>query len=341
MITQILNPIKDNCACQKAAQLLKQGEVVAIPTETVYGLSANALDPFAVKKIFKAKGRPQDNPLIIHIAHANQMYELAKDIPQSAKELINVFWPAPLTIILKKSDIIPDDVSAGLDSVGIRLPKNEIAREIIQNCGFPLAAPSANTSGKPSPTKAKHVIDDLNGKIAAVVDGGSCCIGVESTVISFIEQKPRLLRPGGITLEQIESVIGNVEIDKAINSKINNNEKVRAPGMKYRHYAPRASVIVVCGRPEKTAEYIKQNAKENSGIICFDEYEHFFKTYEFRKIGSKDNISEQAKNIFEVLRQFDETNVCEIFAQCPSEDGLGLAVSNRLKKASGFNFITV
>lgn len=339
MNTQLLNPDKDEKAYEKAAKYILAGEVVGMPTETVYGLAANALDGQAVKKIFIAKGRPQDNPLIVHIADLKQMDNLVSFIPENAKKLADTFWPGPLTIILPKAECIPIEVSAGLDTVGIRFPNHKVAQNLIKAAGVPLAAPSANLSGRPSTTTAQHVMEDLNGKIPAVLEGGACTVGVESTVISLAGDKPRLLRPGGISLEQLMEVIGEVEVDRAIKEKIGDDVRVSAPGMKYRHYAPKAPVTVVCGDANKTAEYIKQNANKTEGILCFKEYMNMFSDYKCFEMGFKDDVSSQAKRIFDALRAFDETDVTEIWTQCPSDEGLGLAVANRLKKAAGFHVI--
>ena len=250
MKTIILSPQFDKSAVKTAANLLLQGEVVGMPTETVYGLAANALSGEAVEKIFRAKGRPQDNPLIVHIADFDQIYDLCPAVPPQAKALAEAFWPGPLTMIVPKGDCIPDEVSCGLETVGIRLPSHPLARDLIRTAGVPLAAPSANTSGRPSTTTAEHVLHDMDGKIAAILDGGPCGVGVESTVVTLALDKPRLLRPGGITLEQLRSVLGEVEVDRALYEKIGDDVKVSAPGMKYRHYAPKAPVTV-CEVPHK------------------------------------------------------------------------------------------
>ena len=250
MKTTLLTPETDENAVKTAAELIRAGEVVGMPTETVYGLAANALNGEAVKKIFLAKGRPQDNPLIVHIADFEQIYDLCPAVPPQAKQLADAFWPGPLTMIVPKGDCIPDEVSCGLDTVGIRLPSHPMARALIRESGVPLAAPSANTSGRPSTTTAAHVMHDMDGKIAAVLDGGACGVGVESTVITLALERPRLLRPGGITLEQLRSVLGEVDVDRALYEKIGDDVKVSAPGMKYRHYAPKAPVTVVRGNPQ-------------------------------------------------------------------------------------------
>ena len=326
-----------------AAELLKNGGVVGIPTETVYGLAADALNPEAVKKIFKAKGRPGDNPLIVHICDFSDIerLNLVTKIPDTAKKLADAFWPGPLTMIMKKSDVIPNEVSAGLDTVAIRFPSHKTAQAIIRESGTVLAAPSANISGSPSPTTAQHVMNDMDGKIAAILDGGACGVGVESTVITLALERPRLLRPGGITLEQLRSVLGKVDVDRALYEKIGDDVKVSAPGMKYRHYAPKAPVTVVRGDPDKTAAYIAAHLGEQTGVMCFDEYRDRFPGCVVECFGSKADLGTQAREVFDRLRAFDDTGVQQIWAQCPSDEGLGLAVANRIKKAAGFSVIEV
>lgn len=340
MNTLYLQPETDGTAVARAAELLRAGEVVGIPTETVYGLAANALDPDAVRSIFAAKGRPQDNPLIVHIADIPQIYDIAAEVPESALRLAEAFWPGPLTMILPKRERIPMVTSGGLSTVGIRLPSHPLAREIIRAAGVPLAAPSANLSGRPSTTTAQHVLEDLSGKIAAVVEGGACSVGVESTVVSLCGSVPRLLRPGGISLEQLRSVLGEVEVDRALHEKIDDTEKVSAPGMKYRHYAPKAPVTVVLGTPDASADYIAARAESTTGVLCFDDcagrFAHCGAVFTF---GASQDVPEQAREVFDALRRFDETDCTEIFAQCPPSDGIGLAVSNRIQKAAGFHII--
>lgn len=327
----------------RAAALLRQGEVVALPTETVYGLGANALNVQAVRKIFAAKGRPQDNPLIVHISNLSQLPQLAREIPPLASTLARQFWPGPLTMVLKKSQAIPDEVSAGLDTVAIRFPAHPVAREIIELAAVPIAAPSANASGRPSTTTAKHVLEDLDGKVAAVVDGGSCGVGVESTVVDVTGDKLRLLRPGGITLEQLTAAAGPVEVDAALRRLLDQNETPRSPGMKYKHYAPRAPVTAVCGTSRQSYAYLCRHAQAGQGLLCFSEWEEAlrqqFPGCVVISYGPGDDHAVQAQRLFDALRQFDETEVASILAQCPQEDGLGLAVANRLKKAAGFTLV--
>ena len=326
---------------RQAGSIIRMGGLVAFPTETVYGLGADARQKDAAARIYAAKGRPSDNPLIVHIADFNQIYDLCPAVPPQAKQLAEAFWPGPLTMIVPKGDCIPDEVSCGLETVGIRLPSHPMARALIRESGVPLAAPSANTSGRPSTTTAAHVMHDMDGKIAAVLDGGACGVGVESTVITLALERPRLLRPGGITLEQLRSVLGEVDVDRALYEKIGDDVKVSAPGMKYRHYAPKAPVTVVRGNPQDTAKYIAAHIGDSTGVLCFDEYKNMFPNCIVECFGSRDDLGAQAREVFDRLRAFDDTSVTQIWAQCPSDEGLGLAVANRIKKAAGFSVIEV
>lgn len=325
----------------RAAEILKSGGLVGIPTETVYGLGANGLDPDAVSRIFQAKGRPQDNPLILHIPCADWLERYCRDILPQAYTLAEKFWPGPLTMILKRNDTVPDVVTAGLDTVGVRCPDHKVCRDIIEMADVPVAAPSGNVSGRPSPTTAQHMLDDMDGKIDAVVNGGACTVGVESTIVDLTCNPPRLLRPGGITVEQLEQVLCTVEIDSAVRRKMNENEKPRAPGMKYRHYAPKAPVTVVKGAAHETAEYIAKHAQQGNGVICFDEFAQMFCGRCVKTIGKANDPAEQARHVFDALRFFDDTDVCQIWAQCPDEQGVGLAVANRLNKAAGFQIVNL
>lgn len=318
----------------KAVELLKKGAVAAIPTETVYGLAANALNANAVRDIFKAKGRPQDNPLIVHIASIKMLPPLVKEIPDIAYKLAERFWAGPLTMIFKKSEIIPDVTSGGLDTVAVRMPECTAAREIIKKCGFPLAAPSANLSGRPSPTTAKHVFDDMNGRIPLIIDGGECKVGVESTVICFKEQKIHILRPGGITAEML-SEFGEVEVDKAVTAEPAKNERVLSPGMKYKHYSPKADVFIVNAHGKQFLEYCLKRSRFENGLIalgagvaedgCFMDY------------GTTSEI--QAQRLFALLRKADEMNAKTVLVEKPKTDGVGLAVYNRLLRAAAFREI--
>ncbi len=321
----------------RAAHILRNDGIVAIPTETVYGLAGNALKGSCVKKIFEAKGRPSDNPLIVHISDISQWAPLVKAIPESALALAENFWPGPLTIILPKSDIIPDEICGGLDTVAVRMPSDKTARAIVDACGFPLAAPSANTSGKPSPTAAQHVKADLEGRIDALVDGGECSVGIESTVISLATDIPRLLRPGGITPSMLTDVLGEIVIDDAVYNKLQDGAVAASPGMKYKHYSPGAEVILIKSTYDKYIKYAQEKADENTALLCFEGEE--IKGIKCVTYGKKDDPSSQAKHIFDALRRLDEIKAEKVFARFPENDGVGLAVFNRLVRAAGFNII--
>ena len=329
--------IEDKIAA--AAKILRDGGLVGIPTETVYGLGANALDGAAVKRIFEAKGRPQDNPLIIHVTGAQWLPRYCADVPPLAYVLARKFWPGPLTMILKRRPIIPDETTAGLDTVAVRCPNHPVTLAIIREAGVPIAAPSANLSGRPSCTTAQDVLEDMDGRISGVVDGGPCAVGVESTILDLTCDPPRLLRPGGLPLEDLERLIGKIDVDKAVNGALAEGEKPKAPGMKYRHYAPKAPVTVVTGSPEKSAREILRRVGPASGVICFDEFAELFPTQEVHTLGPADDKLIQAQRVFDALRTFDNSSVTEIFAQCPDNRGLGLAIGNRLKKAAGFHVV--
>lgn len=324
-----------------AAAILRDGGLLGIPTETVYGLGANGLNAEAVRHIFEAKGRPQDNPLILHIPDASWLSRYCHDVPASAYALAERFWPGPLTMILPRREIVPDAVTCGLDTVGVRCPDHPVTLEIIRAAAVPVAAPSGNRSGRPSPTCARHMLEDMEGRIDAIVDGGPCGVGVESTIIDLTVTPPRLLRPGGLPLEELEEVLGEITVDKAVLSPLAAGEKPRAPGMKYRHYAPKAPVTVVTGPGEGTARYIRERAGEHTGVICFDEFAEAFPNCVVEPIGSSADRAEQARRVFEALRAFDGTAVTAIYAQCPGDAGLGLAVANRLKKAAGFQIVDI
>ena len=329
----------------QAAQILRDGGLVGIPTETVYGLGANGLDPDAVARIFQAKGRPQDNPLILHIPSAGWLERYCRDIPDSAYTLAARFWPGPMTMVLKRRELVPDVVTARLDTVGMRCPAHDLCRAIIAAADVPVAAPSGNTSGRPSPTTAQHMLEDMNGKIEAIVDGGASMVGLESTIIDLTCTPPRLLRPGGITLEQLREVLGEVEVDPAVTRLMKAGEQPRAPGMKYRHYAPKAPVTVVTGDAEKSAAYIADHADPRDGVICFDEFMELFTRQGGARpvmdLGPAADKEEQARHIFDALRAFDHTDVPAIWAQCPDTRGIGLAIANRLNKAAGFHIVEV
>ncbi len=329
----------------RAGNLLKNGEVVAIPTETVYGLAANAFDEDAVKKIFIAKGRPQDNPLIVHISEFDDLAEITSEIPESALILAEKFWPGPLTMILKKNDKIPMAVTAGLSTVAVRFPSHIYARAIIETAGVPLAAPSANRSGKPSPTTAQHVMRDLSGLIPMILDGGECDVGLESTVIDLTGDVPTLLRPGGITLRELREALGNVAVNPKILEEVSYNEQVASPGMKYKHYAPSAPVVIVDGEALAFRDYVCRNAADKSiAVLCFAEEQHLFDGFDFRVIpyGNRTNPAELAHGLFAALRSLDDISADIIYAREPEVgDGMELAVVNRLSRAAGFTRISV
>ncbi len=332
METKILSATKKDIAA--AGEIIKNGGLVAFPTETVYGLGANALDEKAVKSIFAAKGRPSDNPLIVHIAEKEDIYPLVKEVTPEAKALIDAFFPAPLTIILKKSNIIPYATSGGLDTVAVRMPKNETARALIKASGCPIAAPSANTSGLPSPTKAQHVIDDMTGKIDAIIDGGDCDYGVESTVITLAADVPTILRPGAVTKEMLETVLGRVEVSRAVLSGMAENETASSPGMKYKHYSPKAQLVLVEGAKKRFEEFV--NSRKNAFALCFegDDIKIPHITY-----GSESDDLSQAKELFDALRRLDEAGAVKVYARAPRKNGVGMAVYNRIIRAAAFRVI--
>lgn len=334
--------LKDNQQdINKAAEILKSGGLVGLPTETVYGLAANALDGKAVAKIFEAKGRPMDNPLIVHIADFSDIekYNLVSEVPQQAYELANAFWPGPLTIIMKKSDIIPNEVSAGLSTVAIRFPSHPLAQKVIKTSGVPLAAPSANLSGSPSPTTAQHVMNDLNGRIDAVLDGGACTVGLESTVITVATEIPRVLRPGGITVEQLSSVLGKVDVDDAVVHKLKDGAVAASPGMKYKHYAPKANVILLNCSDDEYIKYVNNRAADNVAALCCDEDTDLLNVSTY-SLGKRNDYTAHAQKLFDLLRKIDDDGIAKtVYSRLPSVDGVGLAVYNRLIRAAGFEVI--
>ncbi len=323
---------------QKAAKLIANGEVIGMPTETVYGLAADALNEGAVKKIFTAKGRPADNPLIVHIAELSSLDFLVHDIPEVALKLAQKFWPGPLTMVLKKNNCIPEITSGGLDTVGIRMPSHPIARELIKASGKVLAAPSANLSGSPSPTTAKHVFDDMCGKIPLIIDGGTCDVGIESTVISFENGNVRLLRPGFISVEDLLTVSEQVYTDSGILGKVDESEKVLSPGMKYKHYSPKAEVIIVNGDFEQFCKFMEIH---NSEDVCAMVFDRDRDNYPYSCLTYGDTSIEQAHEIFDKLREIDTLNVKTVYVRAPSSKGVGLAVYNRLLRAAGFEVINL
>ena len=331
--------LSDRCyegSVSRAAELLKKGGVVAIPTETVYGLAASAYSEKAVEKIFAAKGRPQDNPLIVHIADLDNINDITADFSESAKKCAEVFWPGPFTMVLKRGEKIPKSVSAGLDTVAVRMPLDEVARDVIKHSGLPLAAPSANISGSPSPTTPHHVLNDLDGKIDAVLMGDECSVGLESTVVSLCTNPPRLLRPGGVTVEQLIKVLPDLVVDPAVLSEPLKDAEVASPGMKYRHYAPKTETVLVSGDRDKFANFV--NDKKDSLAICFEEDIDSL-SVKYLSYGSIKNQETLAHNLFSVLRKVDSLSARTVYIHAPDKEGVGLAVYNRLIRAAGFKVI--
>ena len=322
-----------------AADILKNGGLVAIPTETVYGLGANGLDEAAVAKIFEAKGRPQDNPLILHVADAADMEKFCHSIPKAAYALADAFWPGPLTLVLPARDTVPKRTTAGLSTVAVRCPDCDITRSIIRLAGVPVAAPSANISGKPSTTTAQHVLHDHDGRIDAIVDGGSCRVGVESTIVDLTEERPRLLRPGGITPEQLLEVLGDLVIDKAVTARIDKDAVVKAPGMKYRHYAPSEPVVIVAGSREKAAQYIHRHFTPGDRVLCFEEELPLYADCAPLSYGKEADVQTLSAGLFAALRELDEPAIHQVYARCPEGGGIAYAVQNRLKKAAAFHIV--
>lgn len=325
-----------------AAGIIKNGGIVAFPTETVYGLGANGLDEEAVKKIYLAKGRPSDNPLILHIGGADQLKELVEEIPESALKCIEKFWPGPLTIILKRKIKVPDIITAGLETVAIRLPESSIARTLINLAGVPIAAPSANLSGKPSPTSGDHVIQDMQGKIDMIIDGGSTGIGLESTVLDLSTDTPTILRPGGVTFEDLKKIIPGIVEDKA---NLKSNIVPKSPGQKYRHYAPNAEMIVFTGRLEDIVVNIQKYTKDaiadgkKVGIMATDETKESYENGKVKTLGTRRDKRTIANSLFNILREFDSLDVDIIFAEGVELDDIGLAIMNRMMKASSGKII--
>ncbi len=335
----LLLPANAPQTAQIAANIIKTGGLVAIPTETVYGLGADGLNPEAVAKIFLAKGRPQDNPLILHISDPEQMEQFCHNIPQSAYLLAEKFWPGPLTMVLPAKSCVPKCTTAGLPTVAVRCPDNAVTRQIIRLAGVPIAAPSANISGKPSTTTAQHVLHDHKGKIELIVDGGPCRVGVESTIVDLTEERPRLLRPGGITPEQLMEVLGDLVVDKAVTAQIDQDEVVKAPGMKYRHYAPQCQVTIVSGSREKASHYIRAHYEKGDRVLCFQEELPLYKDCNPLSYGSESDVESLSAGLFAALRVLDDPSVRRVFARCPVGGGIAYAVQNRLKKAAAFHII--
>jgi len=330
----------------KAAEIIKTGGLVAFPTETVYGLGANGLDENAVPKIYEAKGRPSDNPLILHISEFDEIENIVKEIPDVAFVLAGGFWAGPLTMVFKKSNIVPYRTTGGLESVAVRMPSNKIARELIKMAGVPVAAPSANSSGRPSPTKADHVLRDLDGKIDMVIDGGTVDIGLESTIVDVTGEVPVILRPGFITEEMLSEAIGRVKTDDAVkNLSPDKDLKPKAPGMKYRHYAPQGKMTIYKGDSEKVVKIINEEISKLAGkktaVLATDETKGYYKADIVISLGSREDCESIAHNLFDALRNFDDMGAEIIFSEGFDENRLGFAIMNRLHKSAGYNIVNV
>lgn len=337
-IKTVLRPA-DEAGIDQAAQLLRRGEIFALPTETVYGIAADARQGAAVRKIFEAKGRPQDNPLIVHVAGPEMLPGLVAEIPERAQLLISAFCPGPLTIIMPRGPEVADECCAGLDTVGIRMPSHPVAREVIRRSGCAFAAPSANLSGRPSPTNAQDVLADMDGRLPLILDGGECAVGVESTVVSVVGPKPTLFRPGHITLEDLERALGEeVEVSAAILEKLPEGAVVRSPGMKYKHYAPKADITILDGSFEQFRAYVQAHADQNPSCLCFtgEASQLGVPCVEYGREGDGAN---QAKHLFRSLRALDEQGDGVVYARCPGRDGLSMAVYNRLVRAAAFRVV--
>ena len=338
-VDKYVDNLVNNPQVVDAAHFLRENEVVALPTETVYGLGGNAESDEAVAKIFAAKGRPSDNPLIIHIADREQLNRFVEEIPAKAEILMDAFWPGPLTVIFKKKEgVLSEKATAGLATVAVRMPDHPVALALLKVCGLPIAAPSANSSGKPSPTNAVHVMDDLNGKIAGVLDGGATGVGVESTVIDCTESVPVILRPGGVTKEQLEAVIGEVRVDPALTDEA---AKPKAPGMKYRHYAPNAPLYMVSGTREFLQRLVEGKRQEGLrvGVLTTMENVEFYHADVVFACGRRAELETVATALYDTLRRFNEADVDIIYSEVFSSKGVGHAIMNRLQKAAGYKLI--
>ena len=345
IIKRITNTEDDENIYEQAGKILREGGLVAFPTETVYGLGADALDADASGKIYAAKGRPSDNPLIVHIASVDALYDLAEEIPDKALKLADKFWPGPLTMILKKQSKVPDSITGGLGTVAIRMPSHPVAAELIRSSGVYIAAPSANTSGKPSPTRAEHVINDLSGKIDMIIQDDTVDIGVESTIIDLSEEIPTILRPGYITKEMFEEVIGEVAIDPAIMGSLKEGIVPKAPGMKYKHYAPNADITIVEGACDKVVEYINRETalKESEGhktaVMATDETRGRYTCKDIVSVGHRDDELSVARNLYALLRDFDKQGIEYVYSESFETRNVGQAVMNRLIKAAGHKIV--
>lgn len=336
----------DTEALERAAAIIRDGGLVAFPTETVYGLGADALSAEASKKIYAAKGRPSDNPLIVHVAEFSDMEKIAQEMPEEAKKLADAFWPGPLTMIVRKNDKVPYETTGGMDTVAVRMPNHPVALELIRRSGGYIAAPSANTSGKPSPTLAEHVAFDMDGRIPMILDGGPVGIGIESTIVDLTEEIPMILRPGYITPKMLEKVIGEVKMDPGIIAS-DSLQKPKAPGMKYKHYAPKGDLVIVEGKKQAVAETINHLTKMDTeaglktAVIASDENLSLYDADCKINIGSREHEESIAANLYEVLREMDEMGVQKMYSESFAGGGLGAAIMNRLLKAAGHHVIRV
>ena len=331
---------------KRAGKIIRDGGLVAFPTETVYGLGGDALNPQSSKKIYAAKGRPSDNPLIVHVANMEDLSKIVKEVPAAAEKLAKAFWPGPLTMIMNKNDKVPYETTGGLDTVAIRMPNNEIALELIRQSGGYIAAPSANTSGRPSPTVARYCVEDLSGKIEMIIDGGQVGIGLESTIVDLTSEVPMILRPGYITAQMLEEVLGQISIDKTILDS-SSTERPKAPGMKYRHYAPKGDLTIVQGSQDQVVEYINNLAKESEnagkrvGVIATDATKSLYNASIVKSVGNRQDESTIAHELFKVLREFDDENVDVMFSESFDDSGIGQAIMNRLLKAAGHKVVVL
>ena len=350
MKTEILkiDPLKINMEkIRYAASVLKQGGLVVFPTETVYGLGAYTFDENAVGKIFEAKGRPKDNPLIVHVGNKQEIALLTKEVTQNAKKLIDAFWPGPLTLVLRKSELVKNIVTAGLDTVAVRMPSHNVALSLIEECAFPIAAPSANISGKPSPTSFEHVFEDLNGRVDLIIDAGNSNIGLESTILDMSGEKPTILRPGGVTFENIKRIVDNVEMHSSIAKEEEQINKPKSPGMKYKHYSPNAELIIIEGEMGKVSDKINelfkeyQNKNVRTGILATEQTDHCYDCKDLIVMGDRENPATIASNLYKAFRDFDKRGVEVILAESIGYNDMRLAITNRMMKASDHNIVKV
>jgi L-threonylcarbamoyladenylate synthase len=331
---------------KRAGQIIRDGGLVAFPTETVYGLGGDALNPLSSKKIYAAKGRPSDNPLIVHVANMDDLADIVKEVPEAARKLADAFWPGPLTMIMNKNDKVPYETTGGLDTVAIRMPNNKIALELIRQSGGYIAAPSANTSGRPSPTVARYCVEDLSGKIEMIIDGGQVGIGLESTIVDLTAEVPMILRPGYITAQMLEDVLGKISIDKTIIDSTS-TEKPKAPGMKYKHYAPKGDLMIVQGAQDNVVSYINDKSQQamaegkRVGVIATDATKAMYRADVVKSVGNREDESTIAHELFKVLREFDDEQIDIMFSESFDDSGIGQAIMNRLLKAAGHNIKSV